>query len=84
MTQSNAHLATLQARALTAWPEDVAEFRAIWAAPSVTDPEIRSAVAALTDEQIGKVSASLRHIFLKHPDEVGAIWQLAIDWAAEA
>ena len=74
----------LEGIALVTWPENVAEFRAFWSDPSVTDVEIRQAVAALTDDQLAKISESLRWTSLKAPDEVGTIWQLAIDWAAEA
>lgn len=66
------------------WPEDVTEFRAFWSDPSVRDAEIRQAVATLTDDQLKRIGELLRQTYLQHPDEVGTIWQLAIDWAAEA
>ena len=69
---------------LITWPEDPAAFRAQWAAPSVRDPEIRAAVAALTDGQIVSIGEALRDAYLRAPSEIPNTWHLAKQLAGVA
>lgn len=74
----------MEAVYLIVWPEAPAEFRAQWTAPTVNRPDIRAAVAVLTDEELEKISSSLRWTQAQHPDEVSGIWELAILMAGVA
>lgn len=74
----------LTANVLIAWPEDPAAFRAQWSASTVRDPELREAVARLTDDQLQRAGEALRDAQLNHPSEVGHVLRLVKSWAGVA
>jgi len=66
----------MQRNALGMYPEDPAEFRALWTQPG-TVAWVQDVVNALTDQQLATLAESLRGTFLQAPSRVMDLWVLA-------
>lgn len=73
----------LEGTALLLWPESPEAFRDQWSSPTVTWPEIRQTALRLSDDEITRISASLRGVFVRggRPEDV---WGLAFQLAGVA
>lgn len=70
--------------AFITFPEDPAQFRAIYSSPSSRDADKREAVRRLSDSELEGVSAALRGEYLRAPSMMVQVWQLAKQMAGVA
>lgn len=70
--------------AFISFPEDPAQFRAIYSHPNSRDADKREAVQRLSDSDLEGVSAALRGEYLRAPSMTAQVWQLAKQMAGVA
>lgn len=81
--QDQAYELMLKGTALIVWPDTPEAFRAQWSSPTVNIAEIRQTTLRLSDDQVTRISANLRGVFLRggRPEDV---WALAHQLAGVA